>query len=238
MLTGHASRPASIRSIAHGGSSKPAVMSVVTPPDRAAGSSSGLIEVDVGVDRARASRSGRSPCTACVCGPMTRSMPSLIAGLPGAPDTDDPAVLDPDVGLDDADDRIEHEHAGDDDVQLRRARAGPCAIRCADRLGVAPDRLVAGRLAVLGDLHPQVRVARGARGRRWWRRSGRGARPGRAARVTGRRLVAARGTGRAGRCCVSPGSQRIVRAGRAGRGGSPRPPSRSKTSRGFTRWNG
>ncbi len=32
-----------MRAIAYGGSSKPAVMSVVTPPDSAAGTSSGLI---------------------------------------------------------------------------------------------------------------------------------------------------------------------------------------------------
>ena len=42
-LTGHDARPASVRSISHGGSSKPAVISVVTPPDSAAGSSRGLI---------------------------------------------------------------------------------------------------------------------------------------------------------------------------------------------------
>jgi len=42
-LTGHPSRPANVRSIAHGGSSKPAVMSVVTPPDSAAGRRAGLI---------------------------------------------------------------------------------------------------------------------------------------------------------------------------------------------------
>ena len=42
-LTGHRSSPARIASIAHGGSSNPALISVVTPPDSAAGSSAGLI---------------------------------------------------------------------------------------------------------------------------------------------------------------------------------------------------
>ena len=40
-FTGQASRPARTRSIAHGGSSNPAVISVVTPAASAGGSSSG-----------------------------------------------------------------------------------------------------------------------------------------------------------------------------------------------------
>ena len=40
---GHSAIAASIRSIAQGGSSKPAVMSVVTPPDSAAGISCGVM---------------------------------------------------------------------------------------------------------------------------------------------------------------------------------------------------
>ena len=43
MLIGQPSSAASVRSIANGGSSKPAVISVVTPADSAGGSSSGLI---------------------------------------------------------------------------------------------------------------------------------------------------------------------------------------------------
>ena len=57
-----------------------------------------------------------------------------------------------------AEDGIDDEDPGDDRVQLRRtgrALGHPVP----DRLGVAPDRLVTGRLAVLGDLDPQVRVA-------------------------------------------------------------------------------
>ena len=42
-LTGQSSNAASVRSMAHGGSSKPAVMSVVTPAERAVGISSGLM---------------------------------------------------------------------------------------------------------------------------------------------------------------------------------------------------
>ena len=42
-LTGQPASPSSVRAIAYGGSSNPAVMSVVTPPDSAAGMSSGLI---------------------------------------------------------------------------------------------------------------------------------------------------------------------------------------------------
>ena len=42
-LTGQPSSPASTRSIANGGSSNPAVIRVVTPPDSAGGSSSGSI---------------------------------------------------------------------------------------------------------------------------------------------------------------------------------------------------
>ena len=56
-----------------------------------------------------------------VWGPTTRSIPSLIAGLPARPIAGDPAVLDADVGLDDADDRVDDERAGEDDVELRRA---------------------------------------------------------------------------------------------------------------------
>jgi hypothetical protein len=43
MFTGHVSMPSSARPMAQGGSTKPAVMSVVTPPLRAAGKSAGLM---------------------------------------------------------------------------------------------------------------------------------------------------------------------------------------------------
>ena len=108
MLSGQPSNAASVRSIAHGGSSKPAVMSVVTPPDRAAGMSSGRDRVDVAVDRARR-RDQPVGHDRLGVRPDGRSMPSLMAGLPARPMPDDPAVLDADVRLDDADDGIEDE---------------------------------------------------------------------------------------------------------------------------------
>ena len=64
-----------------------------------------------------------------VWGPMTRSIPSLMSGLPGPADAGDPAVLDADVGLDDPDDRVDDDDAGDHRVELRRrgrTRAGSC----------------------------------------------------------------------------------------------------------------
>ena len=85
-----------------------------------------------------------------VWGPIGRSMPSLIAGLPARPMPGDPAVLDADVRLDDADHGIDDEGAGDDDVELRRRRRpAHWAIREPEVLRVAPDRLVAARRAVL-----------------------------------------------------------------------------------------
>ena len=92
-----------------------------------------------------------------VCGPMRSSIPSTDPLVPGPPDADDAPVLDPDVGLDGTDDRVEHERAGDDDVQLGIARPALGRAR-SKRLGVAPDRLVAGSLAVVFDADPQVGV--------------------------------------------------------------------------------
>ena len=57
-----------------------------------------------------------------VCGPIGSSMPSLIAAVARPPDADDPPVLDADVRLDRADERVEDERAGDDDVELGRTR--------------------------------------------------------------------------------------------------------------------
>ena len=56
---------------------------------------------------------------------MSSSIPSLIAGVARPPDADDPAVLDADVGLDDADRRVDDDRAGDDDVELRGPGRGP-----------------------------------------------------------------------------------------------------------------
>ena len=70
--------------------------------------------------------------------------PVADRGVPGPADAGDPAVLDADVGLDDADDRVDDERAGEDDVELRRSgRLVPLRDPAAEVLGVAPDRLVA-----------------------------------------------------------------------------------------------
>ena len=47
-----------------------------------------------------------------VCGPTTRSMPSLIAGLPARPMPAIRPVLDADVRLDDADHGVDDERPG------------------------------------------------------------------------------------------------------------------------------
>ena len=60
-----------------------------------------------------------------VCGPIGEVDAVADRRVPGAPDPDDPAVLDADVRLHDADDRVDDERAGDDDVELRRAAARP-----------------------------------------------------------------------------------------------------------------
>jgi hypothetical protein len=81
------------------------------------------------------------------------------AGIAGPPDAHDPAVLDPDVGLDDPDRGVDDDGAEDDGVELGRPRVA--ALRQPDPqvLGVAPDRLVTYGLAVLLDPDPEVRVA-------------------------------------------------------------------------------
>ena len=145
----------------------------------------------------------------CVCGPIGSSMPSLIAGVPGPPDADDPAVLDPDVGLDDADDGIDDERAGDDDVELRRAGVAPGS-RGAGGSSRSPRS--ARRRAPGGPRRPgpRGRCRRGGRGRRSSGRSGRGAPRGESAahrrrlaavpdQAHGPRLAGCPALGRAGR---------------------------------------
>jgi hypothetical protein len=76
------------------------------------------------------------------------------------PDAGDPAVLDADVGFDDAQHRVHDERAGQDDVELRRSgRLVPLRDAAAEVLGVAPDRLVAPCGPVIRDPDPEVRVA-------------------------------------------------------------------------------
>ncbi len=146
--------------------------------------------------------------------------------VPGSPDADDAPVLDPDIGLDDADDRVEHERAGDDDVELGVTGAALSRAR-SKRLCVAPDRFVAWGLAVVLDADPQVGVTEAdaiARGRPVAGEAlggGEALHPGRT-----------RSTVR-----VSPGPQRSVEpAGRSSR--KPAARRRSNSSRWFTRSNG
>jgi hypothetical protein len=133
------------------------VISVVTPPDSAAGSSRGLI---AWTWLSTAPGVAMSPYAGigAVCGPMSSSIRSLIARFPARPTPTSAAVLDADVGLDDADRRVDDDRARDDDVELRRARAARLGHPAAEVLRVAPLRLVAGRLAVLRDADPEVAV--------------------------------------------------------------------------------
>ena len=177
-MTGHPSRPANVRSIAHGGSSKPAVISVVTPPDRAAGMSAGLIEVDVAVDRARRRDQAVAHDRRGVR--ADRELDAVAdRAVAGPSDADDPAVLDADVGLDDAEDRVDDERAGDDRVELR---VGPGRSLGRSGAGASSRSPRSARRPAPGGPRrpgPRGRCRPGGRGRRSSGRSGRGARPGR-----------------------------------------------------------
>ena len=116
----------------------------------------GADRVDVAVDRAR----GRDQAVAHDrLGVGTDRQLDAVADRAVArpPDADDPPVLDADVRLDRADERVEDERAGDDDIELGRTRAA-LDRPGSQRLRVAPDRFVARCLAVLGDADPQVGV--------------------------------------------------------------------------------
>ena len=116
-------------------------------------------QVDVRVDDARG---GDQPVAHDRVGvrPDRQVDPVADVRVAGPPDPDDPAVLDPDVGLDDADRGIDDDGAGDDDVELGRP-AGPVVLGhpAAQVLGVAPQRLVARVVGVALDSQPEVRVA-------------------------------------------------------------------------------
>src|SRR5215211_1145698 len=81
------------------------------------------------------------------------------ARISGAPDSGDPAILDADVSLHDTQRGVDDDRADHHGVQLAGARRGRLRHAQAEVLGVAPDRLVAGRLSILVDLDPEVRVA-------------------------------------------------------------------------------
>ena len=192
-------------------------MSVVTPPDSAAGRSCGRDQVDVAVDGAGC----RDQAVAHDrLGVRTDRQLDAVADrvVAGAADADDPAVLDADVGLDDADDRVDDERARRPRRRAPSRTAGPASSaggwswrspRSARRLapGGPPRRGSRGR------------CRRGGRGRRSSARSARGARRGRG----GSPSVIRRYRDAAPTVRVSPGAQRSRRAGRqvepeAGRG--------------------
>ena len=157
-MSGQSATAASVRAIAHGGSSKPAVMSVVTPPDSAAGSSSGRDEVDVAVDRA--GRGDEAVAHDRLRVRADRQVDAVADGVVAGPaDADDPPVLDADVRLDRAEDRVEDERPRRRPHRAPSRDAPTLGRPRPDRLGVAPDRLVAGGLAVLRHADPQVGVA-------------------------------------------------------------------------------
>ncbi len=79
-------------------------------------------------------------------------------GVSAAADADDPPVLDPDVGADDAP-VVQDHHVGDHRVQGSVGRAGQRLVhRLADRLASAEHRFLAAEGEVLLDLDPQVGV--------------------------------------------------------------------------------
>ena len=119
--------------------------------------------------------------------------------VPGPPHADDPPVLDPDVGLDRTEHRVEDEGAGDD---RRRARSRTAAPGSPAAGGSWRSPRSARRRGPGGPRRrgPTGPCRRGAPGRRWSGRSGPGARPGR-----GRVIARTRTTVR-----VSPGAQRSV----------------------------
>ena len=158
----------------------------------------------------------------------------------GAPDTRDPAVLDPDVRLDHADRRVDHDRADHDRVELRgtgRRPTGPCPAGCPWRSPRSARRRAPGdppRPRSRGPCH------RAGCGRPAGARSAPGAPPGRgdsrlrASSAVRRRC---RRSGRAGPSRVSPGLQRSDDpASRSSR--YPRAARRSNSSRALTRSKG
>ncbi len=83
-----------------------------------------------------------SPAMISVPGPMTMSTPGCTSGLPALPMRGDAAVLDADVGLDDAP-VVDDQRVGDDGVgHLRRrgAGSGPCRRGWSCRRRTSPPR--------------------------------------------------------------------------------------------------
>ena len=86
-------------------------------------------------------------------------MPSLIAGLPARPTPAIRPSLIPMSALTTPISGIDDDRADDHGVELRRADRARLGQPEPDVLRVAPDRLVAERLAILLDADPEVRVA-------------------------------------------------------------------------------
>lgn len=86
----------------------------------------------------------------------------LHVGVAGLADAGDPSVLDADVGLDDADDRIHHHHTGDDEVQgaVDVADARDLAHPVAHRLAAAEDEFFTGREQAAFHLCDQIGVGK------------------------------------------------------------------------------
>jgi len=80
--------------------------------------------------------------------------------VPGPAETGDPSVLDPDRGLADALDRVDHERVRDHGVErLVTPYAAGREQAVADRLAESDQRLAPGSRVVALDLREQVRVA-------------------------------------------------------------------------------
>lgn len=75
-----------------------------------------------------------------------------------AADGDDAAILDTDIGFDDAYDWVDDDGTDDDGVQLTRAGVFRLRLAKANGLAVAPQRLVSVSLPVILDAQPEVRV--------------------------------------------------------------------------------
>ena len=99
-----------------------------------------------------------SPAIASVPGPMMMVTPGWMSGLPALPMACDPAVLDADVGLDDAP-VVEDQRVGDDGVD-RALLVGDLALAhaVADHLAAAELHLLAIGGEILLDLDDEVGV--------------------------------------------------------------------------------
>ncbi len=117
----------------------------------------GRDQVDVAVHRARG---GHQAVADDGLGVRADGQVDAVADrrVAGRADAHDPAVLDADVRLHHAQHRVDDDRADQDRVELARVGLAGLHLAQPDRLAVAPQRLVAVRLAVLLDGQPQVRI--------------------------------------------------------------------------------